>query len=144
MIYFSTAEFNTSDSIIPDDVKGKILNNFISPLHDIREEFNKELHIRSGWRPPQYNKSIGGASNSEHLFKIDKAGACDISPTISGITPTNEDMDLLETLLINSGKFRRIARYKTFFHIDYKDPGHSCDRALFDATSNKWIFVMCF
>lgn len=142
MNYFTIEEFNTSNSVIPEIIKDKILNNFISPLHNVRVFYNKPIYIRSGWRPVEYNKSINGASNSEHLYK--KTGAADVSPTPTGIIPNKKDMDELESLLINSGKFSRIARYKTFFHIDHKEPKHGCNNAYYEAKSGKWIFKRCF
>ena len=35
-------------------------------LEKIRVHFNKPAHINSGYRPPNYNLKVGGASNSYH------------------------------------------------------------------------------
>ena len=132
MGYFGIEEFNTSKAVIPNNIAAKILQNFITPLEYIREDFGMSLYIRSGYRPSQYNESVGGATNSQHLFK--GKGACDIAPTPSGIKPTKSDMDKLENVLIESGEFIRIARYNTFFHCDYK--GNK--RTLYNS---KWVKI---
>jgi len=130
--FFKIPEFNTSNSEIPNEIAAKILDYFITPLNYVRVLFGKELFIRSGWRPTWYNKKIGGATNSQHLFK--GKGACDVSPTKSGVKPTKADMDKLENCLIDSGHFIRIARYNTFFHCDYKGN----ERTLYNS---KWVKI---
>ncbi len=47
-------------------------------LEKARTQFgNKPLIITSGNRPPAVNKSVGGASNSEHLYSAPDVGAVD-------------------------------------------------------------------
>jgi len=132
MNYFGIKEFNTSNAELKEEIKVKIIENFINPLNPIRIAFGKFIFVRSGYRPELYNKQVGGGKHSQHLFK--SKGACDISPTKSGVKPTKADMDLLETVLIESGQFTRIARYKTFFHCDYK----GSIRALYNS---KWVKI---
>ncbi|WP_302826608.1 D-Ala-D-Ala carboxypeptidase family metallohydrolase [Anaerofustis stercorihominis] len=50
-------------------------------LEKIRVHFNKPAHINSGYRPPNYNLKVGGASNSYHT----KGRAFDVY--IAGINP---------------------------------------------------------
>lgn len=40
---------------------------FVECLEDFREWYNRPINITSGYRPPAYNRSIGGSSNSSHL-----------------------------------------------------------------------------
>ena len=40
----------------------------VSTLEDIRQRAGgRQLHITSGYRPPAYNRNVGGASNSTHI-----------------------------------------------------------------------------
>jgi uncharacterized protein YcbK (DUF882 family) len=49
----------------------------LSFLEELREKFsNKQIVITSGYRPPEINKRLGGATNSEHLYQ-DNDGALD-------------------------------------------------------------------
>jgi len=47
-------------------------------LEKVRSAFeNKPIIITSGYRPPAINKSVGGASGSEHLYSVAHEGAID-------------------------------------------------------------------
>lgn len=47
-------------------------------LEKVRTQFgNKPITITSGYRPPAINRSVGGASGSEHLFNAAGVGAVD-------------------------------------------------------------------
>lgn len=47
-------------------------------LERVRIAFGgKPIIITSGYRPPAVNRSVGGASSSEHLFNAPLVGACD-------------------------------------------------------------------
>lgn len=48
-------------------------------LERVRQRFGKPITITSGYRPPAINRSIGGATNSEHLYATPKEGAVDIT-----------------------------------------------------------------
>jgi uncharacterized protein YcbK (DUF882 family) len=37
-------------------------------LQAIRSHFDQPITITSGYRSPAYNKKVGGASNSQHLY----------------------------------------------------------------------------
>ena len=89
---------------------------FISPelveiLQKIRNHFGKAVHINSGYRTPAYNKKVGGATYSQHLYGT----AADIR--INGVEP-KDIADYAETLLLNTGG---IGRYKNFVHVDVRE-----------------------
>jgi GH24 family phage-related lysozyme (muramidase) len=46
-------------------------------LERVRSRFGKPVRITSGYRPPAINRSVGGASSSEHLYDAPDVGAVD-------------------------------------------------------------------
>ena len=46
-------------------------------LERVRSRFGKPVIITSGYRPPEINRSVGGASQSEHLYDAPGVGAVD-------------------------------------------------------------------
>lgn len=85
----------------------KIDLQLIALLQLIRDVVNKPLYINSGYRTAKYNKKVGGASNSYHLY----GRAFDVS----GI----ESRDL--AVYANSLGIKGIIKYDTFVHIDTRD-----------------------
>lgn len=88
---------------------------FVSPelvsiLQKIRDYFGKAVNINSGYRTPTYNKSVGGASQSQHLYGT----AADIR--IAGVEP-KDVAAYAETLLFNTGG---IGIYNNFVHVDVR------------------------
>ncbi|MFM2062351.1 MAG: hypothetical protein RLZZ507_2021 [Cyanobacteriota bacterium] len=83
----------------------------------VREKFGSPIRITSGYRPPQVNKSIGGARNSQHLYfrAID-------------MIPMNGDFRKLWDVLKASqfsglGDAVFMGRNKGFFHADIRPGG---------------------
>ena len=69
--HFCVREFRCkdgSDPVFIDTALAELLER-------IREHFGKPVTINSAYRTPQYNKKVGGASNSQHV----KGTACDIA-----------------------------------------------------------------
>lgn len=86
---------------------------FISPelislLQKIRNHFGKPITINSAYRTEAHNKSVGGATYSQHKYGI----AADIK--VSGITPLAVAQYAQTILTTNGG----IGLYKTFTHVD--------------------------
>lgn len=89
---------------------------FIAPelvtiLQAIRSHFGKPVTINSAYRTPEYNKKVGGASQSQHCYGT----AADIA--VSGVTP-KQVAAFAETLLYNRGG---IGIYAGFTHIDVRE-----------------------
>lgn len=89
---------------------------FISPelvviLQAIRTHFGQAVTINSAYRTPAYNKKVGGAEYSQHLYGM----AVDIS--VANVTPKTV-AQYAEKLLGNSGG---IGIYPTFTHIDVRE-----------------------
>ena len=103
---FRVTEFACKDGSDPVFVSEEL----VKILQAIREHFGKPVIVSSGYRTPGYNKSVGGATYSQHLYGT----AADIC--ISGIKP--KDMaDYAETLLPNTGG---IGIYSWGIHVDVR------------------------
>lgn len=88
---------------------------FIAPalvdiLQTIRNHYGKAVHINSAYRTPTYNKKVGGATYSQHLYGT----AADIR--INGVKP-KDLAAYIETLMPNYGG---IGIYPTFVHVDIR------------------------
>ena len=88
-----------SDKILIDDA-------LVDVLQAIRDEINKPINITSGYRNEAYNKKIGGASQSQHLY----GKAADI--TARGVEPI-EIARIADRMCIGG-----VGRYNNFTHVD--------------------------
>lgn len=85
-------------------------------LQVLRDHYNKPIVITSAYRHPEYNKSVGGKENSQHLF----AKAADIR--IEGVSP----VDLAEQIetFIAQGKMKQggigVYTSQNFVHYDIR------------------------
>lgn len=80
-------------------------------LQKIRGHFNAPVIINSAYRTTSHNKSVGGATTSQHLYGT----AADI--VVKGVDP-DEVAKYAETLLKGTGG---IGRYATFTHVDCRE-----------------------
>ncbi len=116
-----TKDFNLSEFACRDyqntEVPKKYFDN-VSLLADqlqiLRDYLGEPIRINSGYRTPAYNKSIGGATKSQHLT----ASAADIA------TKSNTPKQLASIVeqLIKQGKlnFGGIGVYKSWIHTDIR------------------------
>ena len=113
--HFSKEEFDCNDgSEMPTNVLQNI-EDLVDELEIIRKFFNKSITINSGYRSESYNKSIGGASKSQHLL----GNAADI--VIEGVEP-DIVADAIEGLnRIGVIKIGGLGRYDTFTHVDIRE-----------------------
>jgi len=89
-------------------------------LQLIREEYGKPIRVNSGYRSPEYNKEIGGASKSQHM----EARAADLAPWSGRDDDLADLMHAIERLVI-TGKIPDggIGTYRTFVHYDMRPNG---------------------
>ena len=103
---FTVKEFACSDGT--DTVF--ISLSLVNLLQKIRNHFGKAVIINSAYRTEAHNKSIGGATYSQHKYGL----AADIH--INGVTP-KEIAAYVETLMPSSGG---IGIYQSFVHVDVR------------------------
>jgi uncharacterized protein YcbK (DUF882 family) len=75
-------------------------------LQALRDVLNKPIRINSGFRSPEHNKAIGGASNSLHTLGL----AADV--VVEGVTPIH-----IASIARDLG-FGGVKAYPTFTHVD--------------------------
>jgi uncharacterized protein YcbK (DUF882 family) len=75
-------------------------------LQALRDVLNKPIRINSGFRSIEWNKSIGGASNSLHTLGL----AADV--VVEGVTPIH-----IASIARDLG-FGGVKAYPTFTHVD--------------------------
>lgn len=84
--------------------------DLVDVLQKIRNHFGKPVNINSAYRTPTYNKQVGGATYSQHLYGT----AADIR--INGVAP-KDVAAYAESLLSNTGG---IGIYNNFVHVDVR------------------------
>ncbi|MDH5571443.1 MAG: D-Ala-D-Ala carboxypeptidase family metallohydrolase [Gammaproteobacteria bacterium] len=111
---FSLREFRCTDGTsVPDDLRSNILQ-LATNLQKLRDHLSKPIHVNSGYRTVIYNKSVGGATSSQHLY----AKAADI--TIKDMKPKEvyQTIEKLigEGLMVQGG----MGLYSSFVHYDIR------------------------
>lgn len=104
--HFVVREFACRDGSDPVFVSAEL----VEVLQAIRNHFGKPVIVSSGYRTPGYNKSVGGATYSQHLYGT----AADIC--ISGVSPQTQAA-CAEKLMPNSGG---IGVYSWGIHVDVR------------------------
>lgn len=101
---FKLQEFLTKNQ---KDTTTKINLNIVLELQNLRNVFGSPVGISSSYRSPSYNKSVNGASSSEHI----NGNALDTYPL-------NGDFKGWLNTIIKYKKTGGIGQYRTFVHID--------------------------
>lgn len=112
---FFLKEFSCKNGIwVPDEYIENV-QELADNLQILSYFINVPIYINSGYRTPQYNKSIGGSKNSQHLY----AKAADIRIK-TGIS-TACIYDIIEGL-IRTGQMKQggVGLYNTFVHYDIR------------------------
>jgi uncharacterized protein YcbK (DUF882 family) len=102
--YFNYSEFDSPDV----QGSGQMMDKrILEMLDEVRDKFDKPIHINSGFRTPAHNEEVGGVETSSHL----KGLAVDIA-----CKKSTDRFDLINCLL--DVGFSRIGVAKTFIHAD--------------------------
>lgn len=102
--YFNYSEFDSPDVQGSGQMMDKTL---LEMLDEVRDKFDRPIHITSGFRTPAHNEAVGGVETSSHL----KGLAVDIA-----CKKSTDRFDLINCLL--DVGFSRIGVAKTFIHAD--------------------------
>jgi uncharacterized protein YcbK (DUF882 family) len=111
IVFFSARELvkglNNDNKVPSESIWGNALPT-LRLLDKARQALGK-IRINSGYRCPEYNQKVGGASASMHLF----FKACDIKPL-------DCSLDELQNFLLSNipSDSWGLKRYKNFIHID--------------------------
>lgn len=111
---FNSIEFACHDGTqVPTELIPNV-KELAENLQVLRDEIGEPIHINSGYRTPEHNKSVGGKPNSYHM----KAMAADI--TSKSFTPKQIHAKIEK--LISSGMMKQggIGLYKGFVHYDIR------------------------
>ncbi|WP_099369863.1 D-Ala-D-Ala carboxypeptidase family metallohydrolase [Sphingobacterium sp. 1.A.5] len=101
---FRLQEFLTKNK---KDTTTKINLKIILELQNLRTLFGSPIGISSSYRSPSYNRSVNGATNSQHLY----GNALDTYPI-------NGDIKGWLSTVVKNKKEGGCGQYKTFVHID--------------------------
>jgi len=103
---FARSEFNCSCGCGFDTADLAL----VSYLQSIRDHFQQPVKITSACRCPEYNKSVGGVENSQHVL----GRAADIQ--VSNIAPSIVAKYAIDVLDCGG-----VGNYDTFTHIDSRN-----------------------
>ena len=109
--YFKIEEFACKDGTkVPEEYYDNV-QELMDNLDILREHLGYPIIINSGYRTPEYNKSVGGAKKSQHLT----ASAADIR---LNVTPSVVQKSIKK--LMNDGDMKKggLGIYNTFTHYD--------------------------
>lgn len=96
---------------VPENVKA-LVENVLDPL---REKYGKPIKVNSGYRCPNHNLAVGGATQSQHM----KGEAADIAPGDSGQV-TGDSLERMVEIIKQNGKWDQMIVYPTFVHVSWK------------------------
>ena len=110
---FNLSEFNKHNFTITDTIFQNIFE-LAKNLQVLRDEVKKPIKITSGYRNAEFNKKIGGASQSRHIT----GEAADLK--IEGYTP--KQVAAIIEKLIAAGKMKQggLGIYSTWIHYDVR------------------------
>lgn len=111
---FDLAEFNCRDGrVIPEKFMPNV-RKLVENLQVLRDFLGEPININSCYRPPDYNKKVGGVPSSQHLT----ASAADM--TVKSKTP--KQLAAIIEKLITEGKMKQggLGLYPGFVHYDIR------------------------
>lgn len=117
--HFSKSEFESRDG---KKMPPKVLDNIVrlaANLEVLRAYLNAPIKINSGYRSPEYNKSVGGVKNSQHT----KGTAADI--VVKGMHSKDVYNSIEHLISIGEMQEGGLGLYDTFIHYDIRQSGRA-------------------
>lgn len=117
--YFKLEELLVTDTGLPNVPSWSVVNNLLTLteqcLDPLRIAFKRPIHINSGFRTLDVNKSIGGAKNSDHL--------CNGTTSAADITTGSVEFNklLFDYIIKSNIKYKQLIDEKnyTWIHISH-------------------------
>lgn len=86
-------------------------------LQPIRDEWNAPLIVVSGYRTPEWNQRVGGATTSTHLF-VDGAAGVDVRPVRLAEVAKLHAMILAKQMRGELPEMGGLGEYPNWSHVD--------------------------
>ena len=113
--HFSVSEFLSRDPISGRTYPyARIAPDLIESLQRLRDAVGRTISVTSGYRAPAHNRSVGGATKSQHLT----GRAADISA--AGLTPRELSVEVLEVFGHDIGLGVYQGPRLNFVHVDIR------------------------
>ena len=98
---------------VTENVKA-LIENVLDPL---REKYGKPIRVNSGYRCPNHNLAVGGATGSQHL----RGEAADIAPLEQGSgSRLQDELAKMVAIIKQNGNWDQMIIYPTFVHVSWK------------------------
>ena len=106
-----TEHFRVREFACKDGCKYVLISKIlVQTLEKVRQQIGEEIYINSGFRTPEHNKAVGGATLSYHQYGM----AADIR--VKTKTP-KEMFDILDKIMAGWGG---LELHQTFVHVDVR------------------------
>lgn len=113
---------------VPENVK-TLVENVLDPL---REKYGKPIRVNSGFRCPNHNLAVGGATGSQHM----KGEAADVAPLeLVSDSKIQDELTKMVEIIKENGKWDQMIIYPTFVHVSWKRFGPNRHQILRKITS---------
>lgn len=136
---FTLAEFTTSQTAsrrginnAPSATVLDRLKNTAEQMEKVRKILGYPINISSGYRSPELNKAVGGASNSQHVL----GEAVDFTCPKFGTPP----IVIKKLLQYDLGFDQIINEYNSWTHISFKQSGNRKQALVIDSQGTR-LFV---
>lgn len=95
---------------LPYGIEDSVMALVEDVLEPVRVRLGKPIVVNSGFRCPLYNRTVGGATGSQHM----RGEAADIRC---------DDNRRLAKLIVEVGKYDQLIIYPSFVHVSWKRGG---------------------
>lgn len=113
--HFSLAEFACPDYGAPSSPEHlERLAHLCAQLEVLREELGAPIFVISGYRSPEYNARIGGATKSQHM------NACAADIKVKGVEPAEVHATIERLIREERMEQGGLGLYRTFVHYDVR------------------------